>query len=177
MQSRVRGEESPTLMHSSRGSGCARVCRPCITNAHPTTIVAATPDVRNARLFIFLSSFGYRIHIPRSKAVGRKGRVATALPVPPSPSELPAVHTNADQILLQPMVTGTYRNRFETILESCGDGLMRYLWRIAAVRFEADRITSPLVLRFAVGIIRDESARGSRFSNLVLVEEKIRFAF
>jgi hypothetical protein len=75
------------------------------------------------------------------------------------------------------MVTGTYRNRFETILESCGDGLMRYLWRIAAVRFEADRITSPLVLRFAVGIIRDESARGSRFSNLVLVEEKIRFAF
>jgi len=43
MQSRVRGEESPTLMHSSRGSGWARVCPPCITKAHPTTIVAATP--------------------------------------------------------------------------------------------------------------------------------------
>src|ERR1700731_4752853 len=76
MQSRVRGAESPTLMHSSRGvSGCACVCRPCITNTHPTTIVAAMPDVRNTRLFIFLSPFGYRIQILRSKAAGRKGRV------------------------------------------------------------------------------------------------------
>src|ERR1700737_4757067 len=107
MQSRVRGEESPTLMHSSRGSGCACVCRPCITNAHPTTTIAATPDVRNARLFIFLSPFGYRIQILRSKAVDRKGRVATDLLAAPSPSELRAVNTNADQIPLQLMVTAT----------------------------------------------------------------------
>ena len=95
MQSRVRGEESPTPIHSSRGSGCACVCRPCINNAHPTAIVIATPDVRNARLFISLSLCGYPIQMLRSNAAGRKSRVATDRTVAPSPSELPAVHNNA----------------------------------------------------------------------------------
>ena len=98
MQSRVRGEESPTFMHSSRGSGCACVCRPCISSAHPMAIVIAMPEVRNARLFILLSRFGYLIQMLQSKAAGRKGRLAKDLTVAPAPSELPAVHIIAGQI-------------------------------------------------------------------------------
>jgi hypothetical protein len=97
MQSRVRGEESPTLMHSSRGSGCACVCRPCVSSAHPMAIVIAMPEVRNARLFILLSRFGYLIQMLQSKAAGRKGRLAKDLTVAPAPSELPAVHIIAGQ--------------------------------------------------------------------------------
>jgi hypothetical protein len=98
MQSRVRGEESPTLMHSSRGSGCARVCRPCISSAHPMAIVIAMPEVRNARLFILLSRFGYLIQMLQSKAAAPKGRLAKDLTVAPAPGELPAVHIIAGQI-------------------------------------------------------------------------------
>jgi hypothetical protein len=96
MQSRVRGEESPTFIHSSRGSGCACVCRPCINNVHPMAIVIATPEVRNARLFISLSVVGYPIQMHR------KGRVATDPTVAPASSELPAVHIIAGQISESP---------------------------------------------------------------------------
>ena len=98
MQSRVRGEESPTFMHSSRGSGCACVCRPCIDSAHPMAIVIAMPEVRNARLFILLSRFGYLIQMLQSKAAG----LAKELTVAPAPSELPAVHIIAGQISESP---------------------------------------------------------------------------
>ena len=96
MQRRVRGEESPTFIHSSRGSGCACVCRPCINNAHPMAIVIATPDVRNARLFMSLSVVGYPIQMHR------KSRVAKDPTVAPAPSELPAVHIIAGQISESP---------------------------------------------------------------------------
>jgi hypothetical protein len=102
MQSRVRGEESPTLMHSSRGSGCACVCRPCISNAHAMAIVIAMPEVRNARLFILLSRFGYLIQMLQSKAAGRKRRRAKDVTVAPAPSELPTVHIIAGQISESP---------------------------------------------------------------------------
>jgi len=102
MQSRVRGEESPTLIHSSRGSGCACVCRPCISSAHPMAIVIAMPEVRNARLFILLSRFGYLIQMLQSKVAGRKGRVTKDPTVAPAPSELAAVHIIAGQISESP---------------------------------------------------------------------------
>jgi hypothetical protein len=61
-------------------------------------IVIAMPEVRNARLFILLSRFGYLIQMLQSKAAARKGRLAKDLTVAPAPSELPAVHIIAGQI-------------------------------------------------------------------------------
>jgi hypothetical protein len=100
-------------MHSSRGSGCACVCRPCITNAHPTTTIAATPDVRNARLFISLSLLVIGFRSFEVKRWAAKVEWPRTYCRPPSPSVLPAVNTNADQIPVQLMVIGTYRDRFE----------------------------------------------------------------
>ena len=99
MQSRVRGEESPTFIHSSRGSGCACVCRPCINNAQPMAIVIATPDVRNARLFISLSVVGYPIQMHR------KGRVAKDPTVAPAPSNYRQFILSPVRFLSHPMRT------------------------------------------------------------------------